>query len=152
MTYEMLKKTKIALEIKKLLLEINERAHPNKLDIVKFREEQSIREEQLKYLQNDIKPPFSITLDEDKIRYYDQIKFGMLGSLFFLFIMGLTTLISTQELKSSNDFIAYFSKELGICIASGFIATLVPWGNQWSYFIYGFLIPIQVALIIVLLT
>ncbi|MEK6481046.1 hypothetical protein WJR50_26120 [Catalinimonas sp. 4WD22] len=144
--YKTLKNTKIALEIKKLVLEIDDKINPRESNLPKLGEDRSKY-----YLENGTRVHFPIEQNTEHVRYYDKIRFGILGSFFFFFTTTMAMLIAAQQLESSIEWISYFSKEIGVSIASGFIATFVPWGNRWSYFTYGFFIPIQIALMIVLL-
>ncbi|MEK6479187.1 hypothetical protein WJR50_16695 [Catalinimonas sp. 4WD22] len=140
----MLKETKMVLEIKKLVLELDE-----KLNTYADSSHISIRKQDTDYYENKVLN--NTEENTDAAVYYNKIKCSISGSIFF-FLITTTAIISAEySMMVFEDYVAGFARDLAVCIASGFAATFIPWGSDWYYFIYGFTLPIQIATIIAIL-
>ncbi|MEK6481042.1 hypothetical protein WJR50_26100 [Catalinimonas sp. 4WD22] len=142
---ETLRGAKLLLQIKKLTLELDEK--------------------QGKHAEQDLSTDLQKAADDinfmkdSKLEYYPEevvyfqiLKYSISGSLFFFIITSLVVITTGHGLQTYNDYIAVFSRDLAVCVASGFAATFVPWGSTVSHFIYGFNMPLVIALIIVIIT
>lgn len=144
--HEMLKEAKMVLEIKKLVIELEE-----KLNTYSGYSNSQIERQKDKEAQHYVAGSFH-EQDYNELPYYKKIRCSMLGSGFFFMITTMAMLNVEHEMVGINEYVGVFARDLAVCIASGFAATFIPWGSYWYYFIYGFVIPILIATIIAIIT
>ena len=143
-----LKDAKMMLEMRKLILEIREKT----INVSPLAEDG-------KYpLQLAASTPDSFLTTElnergeglNGISYYHKVRYALPGSLFFFLMMGIVTLLRSENGFSHwRDYLAFVSQDSSFCQASAFMATLIPWGHKTMFFVYGFFIPIAISTIIV---
>jgi len=138
-----MKKLQIALEIKKLLLEIELmelaiRAHASEL----------INIPRIRLQEGDKTIPKSSS--PLPMLWPDKMIHGLLGSFFFLLVIVLLYLITNME-EMQNDPYNYvsFTKELVISIICGAGVTMIPGNKGWEFFFYGFSLPMLLTFLMV---
>jgi len=147
--YQQMKEVKIILEMQKLLLEINEKMTDSSGRLGSQSKDKRV--DQQLYIETSF-PLEAASHIAHEVSYYEKVRYALLGSLFFFLLMGIVALQRTEsELMSGSDHISYLARELGLWAATAFGATLIPWGSKFFYFAYGFIIPILVSTIVVII-
>ena len=138
-----MKKVQMALEIKRLLLEIElielelKYHSPGMVRIPRI----SLQEE------NEIKMP---TASPFHVRWTDKVICGLLGSFFFLFLIILLYLAKNiEELQSNPYHYVSFTNELIIAMICGASVALLPGNKAWEFFFYGFILQVLLILLMV---
>jgi len=85
-----------------------------------------------------------------KTLWPDKMIYGLLGSFFFLLVIVLFNMMVSMDAQHVDQyFYASFVKDMVISMVGGIGVALIPGTQRWDYFFYGFGLPVLLAFLIV---